>query len=61
MRQNPRKSYGDTYFLVVRCEGKWACDEDAPQRFAVVVEVGHPTVQRLHERIRERVRIRLMA
>jgi hypothetical protein len=61
MRQNLRDEYGDTYFLVVRCERKWSGEEDAPQRFSVVVEIGHPTVNRLYERIRERVRVRLQA
>ncbi len=59
MRQNPRPGYGDTYYLVVRCEGKWAGEEDGPQRFALVVEIGHPAVNRLYERLRERLRIRV--
>lgn len=61
MRQNPRDGYGDTYYLVVRCERKWAPDEEGPQRFAIVVEIGHPAVERLYQRIRERVRVRLRA
>jgi hypothetical protein len=61
MRQNPRPEYGDTYFLVVRCEGKWAGEEHGPQRFALVVEIEHAGVGRLYERLRERIRVRVHA
>jgi len=59
MRQNPRGDYGETYLLVVRCERRWSGDEDAPQRFAVVVELGHARVDQLYARIRDRVRVRV--
>jgi hypothetical protein len=61
MVRNPKGNYGDTYYLVVRCERKWALDEEGPQRFAVVVEMRHQTDIRLYERLRERVRVRLRA
>lgn len=59
MAQNPKNDYGDTYYLVVRCERKWAPDEEGPQRFALVVEMAHQADIRLYERVRERVRLRL--
>ena len=61
MQANPRPEYGDTYHLVVRCERKWAGEEYGQQRFALVVEIAHPQVVRLYERVRERIRIRLRA
>ena len=61
MRQNPRDGYGDTYLLVVRCERKWAGDEESPQKFAAVVEICHPAVERLYERVRQRIRVRIRA
>jgi hypothetical protein len=41
MRRKPGTDYGDTYHVVVRCERKWARDEHAPQKYAVVVTVEH--------------------
>ena len=41
MTANPSDEYGETYFLVVRCERQWYPDEFAKQRFAVVVELAH--------------------
>lgn len=61
MINSPVQDYGDTYFLVVRCERKWAVDEDGPQRFAVVIEMKHQADIGLYERIRERVRVRQRA
>lgn len=61
MSRNPANDYGDTYYLVVRCERRWATDDEGPQRFAVVVEMRHQTDIQLYERIRERVRERLRA
>merc|ERR1712176_1571254 len=33
--------YGSDYFLVVRCVGGWASDEEHRQRYAIVVELEH--------------------
>lgn len=48
-------SYGDDYFLVIRCESGWSSDVGR-QRFAVVVEISHEAEVQLYERIRQRVR-----
>jgi hypothetical protein len=61
MNRNPSAEYGETYYLVVRCERRWALEEDSPQRFALVVEMSHRADVRLYERLRERVRVRLRA
>ena len=55
MRKAPATDYGDTYYLVVRCERKWARDEHARQRYAVVVGLEHTAEINLYNRIRERV------
>jgi hypothetical protein len=55
MRQRPRRDYGDTYHLVVRCEGKWAGDEHSPQRYAAVVVIEHTAQVNLYAKIRARV------
>jgi hypothetical protein len=55
MRRAPQTDYGDTYYLVVRCEKKWARDEHGPQRYAVVVTIDHTAEIDLYNRIRERV------
>jgi hypothetical protein len=51
--------YGDRYYLVVRCEGQWAANFVARQRYAVVVEMSHKAEQvvQLYQRIRQRVRL----
>jgi len=59
MRQRPSIDYGDTYFLVVRCEKKWAHDEHAPQRYSVVATMQHSVQINLYNTIRERVTARL--
>jgi hypothetical protein len=61
IKQNPRAEYGETYYLVVRCERRWFADDLATQRFAVVVELEHSSDIRLYERVRERVRVRIRA
>lgn len=43
--------YGDRYFLVVRCEGKWAANLVDRQRFAVAVELAHETELPLYQRL----------
>lgn len=59
MMKKPSTDYGDTYHVVIRCEKKWARDEHAPQRYAVVVVVEHSARLDLYNRIRERVRERI--
>lgn len=49
-------SYGDKYYLVVRCEGGWAAQTVTDQRFAVVVELMHESSIQLYQRLRARVR-----
>ncbi len=61
MRQKPRRDYGDTYFLVVRCERKWAPVEEGPQGYAVVVTVEHSADIDIYQLVRERVRTKLRA
>ena len=56
MKRDPLAEYGDTYFLVVRCESRWAPAQR--QRFAVVVEIEHRGVENLYARVAERVRAR---
>lgn len=49
--------YGDSYHLIVRCEGGWASSFETRQRFAVVVELIHQVEVRLYERLRARIRV----
>lgn len=62
MKRRPTTDYGDTYHVVVRCERKWARDEHAPQKYAVVVTVEHSAGVNLYNtiqaRVQERARIR---
>jgi hypothetical protein len=48
--------YGNSYFLVVRCEGGWSPDD---QRFALAVELRALAEIPLYQRIQERVRVRV--
>lgn len=57
--KKPRSDYGDTYYLVVRCERKWAGEDHAPRRYAVVVVVEHSGNVNLYNSIRERVSARI--
>lgn len=57
MKSNPAPEYGETYYLVVRCERQWFPDEFAMQRFALVVELSHSQDIRLYERVRERLAV----
>ena len=50
------EEYGDSYYLVVRCESGWATHVDR-QQFAVVVELLHKAEVQLYERVRQRVRV----
>ena len=50
------EAYGDTYFLVVRCESGWASFAQR-QRFSVVVEMRQRAEVQLYERIRQQIRL----
>lgn len=52
-------AYGDTYYLVVRCEGRWA--PPSRQRFAVAVTMEHENVDELYLRVAQRVQVRTRA
>jgi len=58
MKRKPSTDYGNMYHVVVRCEKKWASDEHAPQRYAVVVAVEHSAEVNLYNTIQARVRDR---
>jgi hypothetical protein len=49
-------SYGDEYYLVVRCAGGWAEPQEVAQNFAIVVELEHQSPIQLYARLRQRVR-----
>lgn len=49
------ETYGDKYFLVVRCEGGWATSMVDSQRFSVVVELSHEAQIRLYQRMQVQV------
>ncbi len=57
--RRPSADYGDTYYVVVRCENKWALDEHSPQHYAIVVVVDHSAQVNLYNSIRNRVITRL--
>ena len=48
-------TYGDDYYLVVRCQGGWASEQVINQRYAVVVELEHQQGISLYARLRARV------
>lgn len=47
IRQRDMSGYGDHYYLVVRCEGKWASKLVEQQTFAVAVELWHEALVEL--------------
>ncbi|TQV68040.1 S8 family peptidase [Denitrobaculum tricleocarpae] len=51
--------YGTDYYLVVRCVGGWAAEQEVRQNYAIVVELEHEAQVQLYARIQERVRLRL--
>lgn len=55
--QRDTTTYGDEYYLVVRCIGGWAEDQEAMQSFAVTVELEHQPGIQLYARLRQRIRI----
>jgi hypothetical protein len=50
------EDYGDSYYLVVRCESGWASHVDR-QQFSIVVELLHKADVQLYERVRQRLRL----
>jgi Subtilase family len=50
------EQYGESYYLVVRCESGWTTQVDR-QQFAVVVELRHRGAVQLYERVRQRIRV----
>lgn len=48
--------YGEEYYLVVRCVGGWAIDQEIRQNFALVVELEHQAQVQLYARLRPRLR-----
>jgi hypothetical protein len=58
MKNNPTMDYGNTYYLVVRCEQKWAGEDYGPQRYAAVVAVQHTQEINIYNLIRQRVQAR---
>lgn len=49
--------YGDEYYLVVRCFGGWAEEQEVGQNFAVTVELEHQPETQLYARVRQRIRV----
>jgi len=43
--------YGDQYYLVVRCEGKWAASLVEAQTFAIAVELWHEAELELYQQV----------
>jgi hypothetical protein len=50
------EEYGDSYYLVVRCESGWATHVDR-QSFAVIVELMQKSEVQLYERVQQRIRL----
>lgn len=50
-------AYGDEYYLVVRCIGGWAEEQEVGQNFAVTVELEHQPATQLYARLRQRIRV----
>ena len=57
--RRPAERYGETYYLVVRCQREWLPEGQAPQTYAVVVSVEHTEQVDLYARIEARVRLPL--
>jgi hypothetical protein len=51
------QSADEAWYLVVRCEGKWALGIEEAQRYAVAVELRHSAEIPLHTRLRQRLRV----
>ncbi len=55
--QRDTTAYGDEYYLVVRCIGGWAEEQEVAQNFAITVELEHQPGIQLHARLRQRIRV----
>ena len=49
--------YGNEYYLIVRCVGGWALDQEVFQNFAVVVELEHQAGVQLFAQMVQRIRL----
>jgi hypothetical protein len=57
--QKDISKYGETYYVVVRCEAGWASSvsaQDQKQRYALAVELRHAAAIKLYDRVRVRQR-----
>lgn len=52
------QNYGDTYYLVVRCQAGWA-DFIQSQRYAIVVEMAHTQNINIYQTIQQRIQPRV--
>lgn len=57
MMQRNIKNYGDTYYLAVFADRRWAADDIQFQRYAAVVELMHHGEVQLYQQSRQRVRL----
>lgn len=53
---NETEEYGDEYYLIVRCVGGWASEQELYQKFAVVVELEHQEQVQIYARLQARVK-----
>ena len=51
--------YGTDYYLVVRCVGGWAAEQELRQNYAIVVELEHEAQVQLYARVQQRARVRV--
>lgn len=51
VRKRDMSGYGDKYYLVVKCEGKWASKLVEQQTFAVAVELWHEALVELYQEV----------
>lgn len=51
IRKRDMSGYGDNYYLVVKCEGKWAANLVDQQTFAVAVELWHEALVELYQEV----------
>ena len=49
--------YGDTYYLAIFADRRWAGDDVQFQRYAAVVELMHEGEVQLYQQSRQRVRL----
>ena len=53
--------HGDTYFIVLRCFGRWATDHFKEQRFTLSVMLTHQAQVSLYAQLRQLIRLRSQA